>query len=333
MTRFALSPYYHPTTVCFVDDNQSFLLSLDLELPEYWTHCSFVDPEEALQYLNREPLLPPLVDRCFSIESGHNANPVIHLEMGMIEQEINHLERFARTSVAVIDYAMPSLDGLELCARLTDPYLQKAMLTGVADEKVAVAAFNEGLIDRFSAKHKLASTSKIIEFVDALKHVYFSQHTARLRNNLALDPPLFLLDQRIAHEVQRLMSDRKLIEYYLVTDPPGLLLLDAPGNLCRLLIADEAMLSSQLEFARQHAAPSTVIDALAQRRQLAYLWDTPDNYFGNEEYPWEEHLLPATVVEGDRRWYLALAEDPPTDIDFDPAKSSFNAYLRSLSAG
>ena len=36
MNEFALAPYFHPTTICFVDDNESFLHSLDLELPGSW---------------------------------------------------------------------------------------------------------------------------------------------------------------------------------------------------------------------------------------------------------------------------------------------------------
>ncbi len=29
-----IPPYYHPTTVCFIDDNEAFLHSLAIDLPE-----------------------------------------------------------------------------------------------------------------------------------------------------------------------------------------------------------------------------------------------------------------------------------------------------------
>ena len=333
MPRFALSPYYHPTTVCFVDDNQSFLNSLALEMPNHWSYRGFFEPLKALAFLQQPPSLEPLVDRCFALENRANAEPVIHFNLGTIEQEINHLARFDRVSVAVIDYAMPQMNGLELCAAIDDPYIQKAMLTGVADEQVAVAAFNDGLIHRFAAKHKLGSAQEIVTFVEALQQIFFSQHTTRLQDNLALDAPRFLLDETFAVEVHRLMRDRDLIEYYLVDEPPGLLFLNAAGELFRLLVIDAAQLADQVSFAEQHRAPARVIEQLRSGQSVGYFWDTPDNYFGSEAFPWNDHLLPASKLTGAQTWHLALAEDPPTDIDFDPMQSSFNAFLRQRERG
>ena len=137
--RLPLTPYFHPTTVVFVDDNQSFLSSLDLELPVGWAYRSFTDPLEAFDFLEQPAALPPIVERCFSVQEASGFSPTIHLDVSAIEQEINHVERFERISVAVIDYAMPSLNGLELCEQMTDPWVRKALLTGVADEIVPFA--------------------------------------------------------------------------------------------------------------------------------------------------------------------------------------------------
>ena len=53
MIRPPLAPYFHPTTVCFVDDNESFLRSLDLQLPVGWAYKSFTDPLIALDFLQQ----------------------------------------------------------------------------------------------------------------------------------------------------------------------------------------------------------------------------------------------------------------------------------------
>ena len=151
MTNITLSPYFHPTTVCFVDDNESFLNSLDLELPTDWAYRTFVDPVEALAFLNETPPRVPLAERCFSADEGNHS--VIHVDLNLIEQEINYCERFRRISVVIVDYSMPSINGLDFCAQLIDPHIRKVMLTGVADEKIAVQAFNAGLIHRFIPKN------------------------------------------------------------------------------------------------------------------------------------------------------------------------------------
>ena len=64
----SLPPYFHPTTVCLVDDNESFLRSLSLEIPENLAFRGFTDPQVALDLVNRKLSLPPLVDRCVSME-------------------------------------------------------------------------------------------------------------------------------------------------------------------------------------------------------------------------------------------------------------------------
>ena len=108
MSKFILTPFYHPTTVCFVDDNESFLNSLDLELPDNWAYESFIDPADAIAYLNRPPQEPTLIERCFTKEQHNADSAVLHLNLGVIEEEITHVDRFERVSVAVIDYAMPA---------------------------------------------------------------------------------------------------------------------------------------------------------------------------------------------------------------------------------
>jgi len=328
MAEFALSPFHHPTTIVVVDDNQTFIDSIDLDLWGNFGYRIFTQPEAALAYLNSPPLSPPLADRCFAIDYKAENGPTIHLDLGVLEQEVTRVDRFQRNSVLVVDYAMPSMDGLELCAQLTDPYLQKAMLTGVADEKVAVAAFNAGLIDRFVPKHGPMAVENISRFAKELQTAYFNLHSARLRSNLAIDPPEFLIDPAIADYVHGLMQREQLVEYYLVGEPDGLLLLDGAGTMLRLLVLDETAMADQLAYAQSHEAPAEIVELLAKRTRLCYFWDQPEHYFGDEQYPWSEHLLKVIPIRGRKQWYLGVAEDPPIDVDFDPATSSFEAFLK-----
>jgi len=326
-----LPPYFHPTTICLVDDNEAFLRSLSLEMPEDLAFRGFTDPQDALELVNRPVKLAPLVDRCFTLERRPETDPVIHLDLGIIEQEINHRERFERVSVVLVDYAMPSINGLQFCAAVTDPYVRKAMLTGVADEKLAVEAFNAGLIHRFIPKHTATAVDKLLAFIRELQMAYFNQYTARLQIALALDPPRFLVDPAIAARVQRLMAEEDLVEYYLVTDPGGFLMLRANGTVVRLVILNAAEQQAQVALARQHGAPPKVRQGLENGRLLALLaGESPADYFGSETFPWRESVAPAEHITGVETWHLAVFRDPATDIDFDPARTSYDAYLADL---
>lgn len=333
MTEFALAPYHHPTTVVFIDDNESFLRTLDLELPGGWACKTFTDPQIALDFVQRQPNVPPLMDRCFSMQRRSPSEALIRLDLNLIEQEINHRDRFARVSVVVVDYAMPVINGLEFCAALTDPLLRKAMLTGVADEKIAVEAFNAGLIHRFIPKQNNTGINVILGFVDDLQQEYFSQYTARLKSTLAIDPPKFLTEPAIATYVEALMEREGLIEYYLVDDPPGLILLQANGKIWRLVALNEEEMRRQAQYAAEHKAPEPILSAMKKGAKLGlFVGDSPENYFGDEHFPWQETVQDAQRLQGagNKNWYLALWRDTPPDIDFDPARSSYNAYLSTL---
>lgn len=326
MTNITLAPYFHPTTVCFVDDNESFLHSLDLELPADWAYRTFVDPIEALTYLNEKPPRAPLAERCFSVDDTNHS--LIHVDLNLIEQEINYSERFRQISVVIVDYSMPSINGLDFCGKLTDPYIRKIMLTGVADEKVAVQAFNAGLIHRFIPKNHPHALDNIIGFVSELEKEYFNQYRAQLQNSLAINPPGFLVDEAIAVWFHALLEAERVVEYYFVTEPPGFLLLRGNGSMLRVVILDDAQMAAQRDYAANFNAPSEILEAIANKERLGvFEGDSPAHYFGDETFPWEDNLLTVTTVAGNRMWYVGISSDPPIDIDFDPKVASFDAYL------
>ena len=327
-TQLTLAPYYHPTTICFVDDNEPFLASLELELPGEWACRTFTDPEEALEYLHQPIPLQPLMDRCFSLQRD-SKQAVIHLDLGLIEQEISHVDRFRRNSVLVVDYAMPSLNGLQFCKALEDTHIRRAMLTGVADEKLAVEAFNAGLIHRFIPKQKEDPILATHDFVQELVAEYFNQYTVRLKSTLAIDPPAFLTDPQVADRVHELMERHHLIEYYLVDDPPGFLMLKSNGRIWRLAILSPADVVEQARLAAEFGAPPALVNALAAGDKALFLAGlSPEDYFGDETFPWEEHVQEASALNGG--WTLSIWKDAPGDIDFDPAVASYDAYRRTL---
>jgi CheY-like chemotaxis protein len=332
MTELALSPYFHPTTISFLDDNEGFLESLDLELPGTWACRTFTDPLVALEFLERPVAFPPLMDRCFTMDRQDRSQALIHLDLALIEREISHVDRFHRNSVVVVDYAMPSMNGLQFCAALTDPHIRKAMLTGVADEKLAVEAFNAGLIHRFIPKQTMDPIEIVYDFVTELLHEYFNQYTARLMTTLAIDPPGFLLDTEVAGFVEQLMATEGLVEYYLVDEPPGLMMLKADGEIWRLAILSDREMAEQAEQARSFGAPEAVQRKLDAGKAVAFLPGlSPADHFGEEAFPWEEQIQAATRIGGTRsEWTIAVWQQAPADVDFDPRTASYDAYLRSL---
>ena len=74
--------------------------------------------------------------------------------------------RFAGISTVVLDYNM-STDGLELSKQIRRncSYIKIIMLTGEADENLAIEAFNEGLIDKFIRKSSTTFFNEIKRYI------------------------------------------------------------------------------------------------------------------------------------------------------------------------
>jgi len=140
------------------------------------------------------------------------------------------------------------------------------------------------------------------------------------------------VDRQIAAYVRGLMETHGLVEYYLVDDPPGLLMLKSGGEIWRLAILDEAQMLAQADLARSFGAPPVGLRRLQSGEAILFLpGPSPEDYFGDEDFPWEEHIHAASRLKGQRRdWWVAIWRDAPADVDFDPASASYDAYLGTL---
>ena len=320
----AIPPYYHPTTVCLVDDSLDFSRRLREEIPPQINLKTFLTPEDALEFINRPHPRPALADRCFE-----NTGGVIHLVPTVLEQEIKHPDRFERISVVLVDYAMPTMNGLEFCARVADKDIRRVLLPPTKDEKAAVDAFNRGLIEHYLPKSALAQSAGITPYIRDQQAFYFRQYLKRLTRGLGLPPPLFLHDAKFYEYFQALLNENAIVEYFFVTDPNGFLLLTAYGTIKQVIIeeATASDIDNKIAILEAFTAPDDLINQCKQREALVFFFEHPEDYLGNEPFPWHDVVFPAERIEGQTNWLCAVIENPPTDIDFDAEQSCYDEFL------
>ncbi len=328
-----IAPYSHPTTIVFIDDNDLFLRALELRMPAEMASLGFHNPRQALARLNKKLALRPIPDRCFSIPSKslHWNDSIIRFDLGLIEQEINNMQRFQRTSVAVADHSMPAMNGLALLTSIEDPSVKTVLMSGIGDEKLALDAFNEGRIDRYVPKHRQNTLDMVADYVQELHHEYFLDQQRAIQESLFLNPPALLEDPSVCRHFAELCRQRGFVEHYLVGDPPGFIFVTADGTLHRLIVLSDAEMTQQVEYAANHGAPDDVIDALSSRSMIGFFTERAETY-GDEPYPWRDFLYEPTRLGSDPSWWSALVSNPPADIDFSPIQSSYDAYLDEIDA-
>lgn len=321
--------YSFPTTVMMVDDNRDFLSNFSLQLDSGLAYRLFDSPASALKYLNRPGQPAPLYQRCFShyrdVVGWSMTDHLIRLDVSVLEQGVAHPDRFAEVSVVLVDYDMPGLDGVSFCAQIDNPRIKKVLLTGVGDEKVAVRAFNEGVIDRFISKSQRNVAEQVNAAIAELQQRYFRDVSRMIRDSLSLESPVFLQDPVFQRYFGELRRERGFIEYYLTAEPAGFLLADAQGALARLLVAGEADLRAQWEIAVDQDCPPELADMLSSGEALPYFWATEGFYRPDCRDDWRRYMHPARKLTGIEGYYVALLENPP--LRNPVTVSSYNQYL------
>lgn len=324
---------YFPTTAVFVDDSKDFLTNLSLQFDDHLAYRLFESPQEALYALVQEKDYQKRLNaRCFSEYTEAIVCPVtnrtINLNLEAIHQEVYNPERFREVSVLFVDYAMPGMNGLELCKALQDSPIQKVLLTGQADEKIAVQAFNEGLINQFILKSDPDVINTMNNTIYDLQQRYFQEISAMTVQALSVDSPTFLKDPVCIDFFRKFCQTHHIVEYYLTESTGSFLLLDIQGKPSVLIIKSEEDMSMLSDLASDHRASKEVLRQLEARTHLLYApeWQ---GYSLRENINGEKQLVPAQHLRASQPYYYAWIENPGlTELDVDKI-ISYNTYLES----
>ncbi len=309
----ALPVYFHPSLTVVVDDSQLFVESLGFQMDPSRAMLAFNDPDEALAWLRqwhslRMPgFLPVRVthdDLTFSSERR-----TIQLDVDRVYRQIHEVNRFLQPSVIVVDYSMPRMNGLEFCAKLKELPCMTILLTGMADENIAVQGFNDGLIDRYIKKDHPAMAERLGAEIEALQMRYFSRLSSTLRELLSRHSFSFLSDPAVMQLVRELSARYRFIEYYLYPHPAGVLLLTADGRATLMVIETNASMLTHLENAEAYNAPDELLKGLHNKQIVPFFWPG-DGMYTPACVEWEQYCLPAEVCQGREPYYYALFDMP-----------------------
>lgn len=311
----SLPAFQYPTTVVIVDDNPDFLANIGLQLDPRLALQSFMSPYDGLVAVNGSAGATDAAGRFFAPynqrDEMDNGRHVISLSLDTIHQEVLNPRRFERVTVAVVDYDMPEIDGLEFCAGIKDSKVGKILLTGKADERTAIKAFNDGLINRFIRKQEPDAIEQLSAAITDLQRDYLERYAGMVSEALAVGAHEFLHNPVFAATVRRLQADLHIVEHYLISKPLGLLMFDAAGNAWRLVVMEENDLRSQAEITQELGAPDELTHELLSGRVVPYFWRTGGEY-SPMDTDWPACLYPAQACG--KLLYAVIPNPPGLDI-------------------
>lgn len=300
-------PICYPTTTIHVDDHEHFLEMLPAMLDPLTHVEAYVSAHEALEALGTHSLQPAAgggwLYRWKNAESL--TEEIIAVDIDSIHRVAYDPDRFSTVSVVIADYAMPEMNGLEFCRRLSNPNLGKILLTGRADESVAVEAFNQGVIDWFIRKSDPFAFEKLTAAIETLKQRYFQSLSAFLSETLAISEVGFFRDPVFADAFASMTGVFRAVENYVVCNPSGVFLIDDWGFGRLLIVYTDAELARQIETAEDQNAPKELIEALKSDRFVPNFHASKGFYRADLEEPMR-YLHPATCINGEQTYHAAL---------------------------
>lgn len=311
-----LPVYTHPTLTVLIDDSDSFLKSMAFQLDPMLSRKTFHDTSAALAWLRREP-----VDAALPLHANFDTQNLAHdqcnvaVDIDRIYHISGQRQRFAIPSVLVIDYSMPQMNGLEFCQAVRDLPCKKILFTGAADEKVAVGAFNRGLIDRYIQKGDADALDALEREIVALQQEFFAQQSETLRDLLVLHNYHFLQDPALAAVVDQLRQRHGFVEHYIFPNPTGILFFDRHGKASLMIIETEKGMRAQYEMARDSDAPPSLLAALQERRVIPYFSDPASDGMYTKDIGdnWYRYCAAPTVCHGQESYFWALFDFPLRD--------------------
>jgi CheY-like chemotaxis protein len=261
--------FRRPGTVVFLDDDPDYLEMLALVLPRHWHVKLFLRPADCIHYLQQEPPF-------WEADAWNQQQLIEHWRAGrpLIPQVLaywsKYTERFALTRVCVVDFSMPGKDGLQTLAELEDWPGSRVLLTGQADEQVAVRAFNRGLIDQFIPKQEPDISRRLIDAVEQLLATPHARHAQTWRVTLSPEQTALLRAPGVGPALVA-FGARRWVEHVVIGDPFGVLGLDADGAVSWLQLETREGLKALAELAEIEGVPPAGLDEIRSGRKLANL--------------------------------------------------------------
>ncbi len=234
MTKPLIPLIYHPSSVLILDDSESFINSLSLRLPNNVPYCLSTQPSQALQILkaNQEIVTfepNKIVSESFEHFDYREDKATLHVDYGKFSVSLTNSKRFNLFSCLIVDYTMPEMNGLEFLAKIKEWPIEKIMLTGTVDEKMALEAHNQDLVNLFYMKDSSQVINEIIDALAALQHRYFIRLSEKFVSLVSHYEAVFC-NQEFYKTFKKLTSHHAIVEHYVLNREGSLLLVSNKGE-------------------------------------------------------------------------------------------------------
>ncbi|MBL4647833.1 MAG: response regulator [Gammaproteobacteria bacterium] len=307
---------YHPTTIILVDDDAAFVNIMAAKLSDDFLCQAYHNVRDAL-LMSQNYVAQPFTSRCLDEDVDPQERDAF-AAINSIHGEIYNAKRFNNISVMVVDYQMPAMNGLEFCqaVRQQHPEIKLIMLTGEAEEMLAIKAFNDKIIDQFIRKSHTDLFKIIKSTINVMQYEYFHHLSSSICSALmcgATSLSHCLQDIDFADFFQDFLQQHRISEYYLLQNKANFLLLDVDGNVNWLIIRDDEDMQAEIDVADDQyensptAQTQVIVENMRNHKQLPFFYSAED--YCKDINAWQPYMHPIkhVALAGKNYYYVFIS--------------------------
>ncbi|MBS3996760.1 MAG: response regulator [Hydrogenophaga sp.] len=223
-----ISLFQRPGSILFLDDDPHYLEMLGMAVPDHWQAELYAHPWAFGRHMNHEPARWE-ADAAWQLQMIDRWRQGQPLLPQVLRYWAEHPQRYQLAKTCVVDYAMPGTNGLIILDTLLDWPGSRVLLTGQADEQVAVQAFNNGLIDQYIPKQAPDITRHLLSVIRKLALAPHPRLNTLWRAALRPAQQSVLQIPAVSRALQT-FTEQHWVEYVVLGEPFGLLGLTADGT-------------------------------------------------------------------------------------------------------
>ena len=257
-------PLYHrPNSLVFLDDDASYLEMLALVMPRDWSVRFFTHVDDCLAHFEHQHAL-------WETDVWHHQQLVDNWRAGklfipeILEYWTGNHHRYGLSQSCVVDFAMPAMTGIEFLKKLPVFPASRVLLTGKADEQIAIAAFNEGLISKFVPKQHHDIGKHLTAILSEQHQKPMDFHEAIWRSALKKEQYAALQESTVQLDLHKLARDKQWVEYMVLPAPFGILALDKYANAHWLQLELRSDLVCAADLAQSTGQSSAMVEKIRQ---------------------------------------------------------------------
>lgn len=260
--------YRRPGAVVFLDDDPDYLEMMAEVMPETWYVQLLLRPAAFIGILLKETNLADQDLWAHQEIINRWRDGAALLPQILKYWRENGTARFALARVCVVDYAMPAMNGLAVFGNLVSWPGSRILLTGRADEQLAVAAFNSGLIDQFVPKQATDIRQRLTDAITHLMHKPSHRYEQCWRATFTKEQNDMLGDPKISDALENLAAKQDWIEHVVIGVPFGILALDNTAQAMWLQLEPTDKLADLAEMAGAHGFDTSTVQQVRLGKKL-----------------------------------------------------------------